>query len=731
MIFKCKNRKLIKIVLLLEAILLPGTLMFWVMLGTVWTRFDFQILDFFYAQAVQRGYGLPRSSEIVYITITDDSYAKFGTHLLDRMEMARVNEVLAQLGPSVVAYDLIFPLPMTPAADQRFADSIEQLGAAYLPIAPGELTATPQPFQWGSGLAYERLRSEQLRQPREQGKAQPFYSTRALMQFDAFAEAAFNTGHIGASQDVDGVFRHLPLLVKIDTAYLPSMALSMFLDTVKVPWEAVTVHWGHTMTIPALPGSTLTRDVVMPIDAQGRVFVPYAQPWGYDFPNMAMHNLLQLFDAPDLRGNLQDFFENKFVFIGDVSTGIADAGQTPLDRYAPLVMMHAALMNGLLTHTFYQQWSFWDVLALVCLIGILVGLAAVAQSSIVLYATGAIIFVGLLVLTGIELVHFTLFPVVSVFNSFIVIFIGIVIGLQVAIAKDQAFIRNTFAKYVSEKVVNELLQHPELLHLGGEERIVSVLFSDIENFTTLSERLSPRELVSLLNSYLTEMTAIVLEQGGIIDKYIGDGIMAEFGAPIPVPHHADQAVRTALHMQRRLEELRPQWRQQGLPELRCRVGINTGTMIVGNIGSEQVFNYTVIGDPVNLAARLEGANKYYQTLVMISEFTHDCLTPNLFRTRLLDAIRVKGRLQPVKVYEVYGESTDGIVTDDLKYYHAYDEACAAYLERRFDVARAQFEVALAIRPTDIAAREMLERMADLDPEALPDDWDGVKTFETK
>jgi adenylate cyclase len=116
---------------------------------------------------------------------------------------------------------------------------------------------------------------------------------------------------------------------------------------------------------------------------------------------------------------------------------------------------------------------------------------------------------------------------------------------------------------------------------------------------------------------------------------------------------------------------------------------------------------------------------------MISEFTHDCLTPNLFRTRLLDAIRVKGRLQPVKVYEVYGENTDSIVTDDLKYYHAYDEACAAYLERRFDVARAQFEVALAIRPTDIAAREMLERMADLDPEALPDDWDGVKTFETK
>jgi adenylate cyclase len=432
-----------------------------------------------------------------------------------------------------------------------------------------------------------------------------------------------------------------------------------------------------------------------------------------------------------MRGNLQEFFEDKFVFVGDVSTGIADAGQTPLDRYAPLVLMHAALMNGLLTQTFYHQWSFWQVLGLIGVIGILIALAGMVQSSMVLYATGALIFTGLLVLTAIEWVHFTLFPLASVSASFMVIFFGIVIGLQVAITKDQAFIRNTFTKYVSEKVVNELLQHPELIHLGGEERAISVLFSDIANFTTLSERLSPQALVALLNDYLTEMTDIVLEQGGIIDKYIGDGIMAEFGAPLPIPHHADQAVRTALHMQRRLEELRPQWRQQGLPELSCRVGINTGTMVIGNIGSEQVFNYTVIGDAVNLAARLEGANKHYQTQVMISEFTCAYLTPNLFRTRLLDAIRVKGKSQPVKVYEVYGEITDAIDAEELQYYHAYHEACAAYLERRFEVARVQLDAALALRPKDIAAREMLDRMVGLDPATLPHDWDGVMTFETK
>ena len=178
-----------------------------------------------------------------------------------------------------------------------------------------------------------------------------------------------------------------------------------------------------------------------------------------------------------------------------------------------------------------------------------------------------------------------------------------------------------------EKVVDTLLGSPEMLKLGGEERVMSVLFSDLAGFTTLSEKMTPTQLVHLLNHYLTEMTDIVLAEGGIIDKYEGDAIMAEFGAPLPLPDHADRAVRTGLKMQRRLKELREIWKGQGLPELRCRVGINTGAMIVGNMGSNQVFDYTVIGDSVNLASRLEGANKRYNTYLMISEFTLDCLTP--------------------------------------------------------------------------------------------------------
>ena len=151
--------------------------------------------------------------------------------------------------------------------------------------------------------------------------------------------------------------------------------------------------------------------------------------------------------------------------------------------------------------------------------------------------------------------------------------------------------------------------------------------------------MTPPDLVNLLNEYLTEMTNIVLEEGGIIDKYQGDAIMAEFGVPVPAPDHADMAVRTGLRMQRCLKKLRKEWAQKGLPSLRCRVGINTGPMIIGNMGSNQVFDYTVIGDAVNLASRLEGANKRYNTFLMISESTYEKLTPGMFKTRVLDIVK--------------------------------------------------------------------------------------------
>jgi adenylate cyclase len=724
-----KSRALIRLIFIITTSLLLSTVIFWNVLGIGWD-WNFQILDVYHKQAIQHGYGPKLSSKIVYVTITDDSYDYFGKNVLDRSIMSKINDSLVHYGPKAVAYDIIFARPSNPASDQLFKESLHNLGRVYLPIGLN-YTEQVHPFKWEKGAAYERFWTDYLRRPIEKGTPHPFYATKALMQTDEFTEVAFNSGHISVASDPDGIYRHVVLLLKVDSLYFPTLALSMFLNQLKVPFEKIIVDWGREIVIPAISESRLDQDVIIPIDIHGQTFIPYAQTWQHDFEKIAAHTLLQHRDDEDLQGNLEEFFEGKFVFIADTSVGTADMGTTPLEGNVPLVNLHTSLLNGLLTNTFYRQWPLWKTISLICVISILLGLSALPRSAWILYVTGGVIFLGIIWLTWQQFIHFSLFPIVTVEGSFLFVFFGLVIGLQVAISKDQAFIRNAFSKYVPEKVVNELLVHPELLKLGGEERVLSVLFSDLESFTAIAETMSPAELVGLLNEYLSEMTEIILAQGGIIDKYQGDAIMAEFGAPLAFSSHADTAVRAALTMQRRLRELRQAWEKRGLPALRCRIGINTGSMVIGNMGSHQVFDYTVLGDAVNLASRLESANKLYHTYLMISEFTYAYLSPNMFRTRVLDVIKVQGKSRAVKVLEVYGETCEAIDARDLSYYQTYHEAFEAYLSRNFVVAHEQFSVALSLRPADPASRAIITRIDALDPDRLPDDWDGSIALTSK
>ncbi|MBN1104572.1 MAG: adenylate/guanylate cyclase domain-containing protein [Deltaproteobacteria bacterium] len=710
--------------------LLAAVSLFLFGLGTVWTEYDLKVLDLFYRKAVERGRGPKQSPLIVIVAITDRTYDFFGKNILDRRDVARVNDALAQLGAEAVAYDVIFARPSKPESDEVFAESIAQLGSVYLPIGLA-YADTASPFRWEEGLSYERFRSDYLQRPAERGTGSPYYATQALMQCDKFSEAAFNSGHISAYSDPDGVYRHVLMLLRIGDAYFPTLSLAMFLDYVRVPFEKMVVEWGRRIVIPATREGFLEKDVIIPIDERGRAFIPYPQTWDRAFKKMEADGLLRTMEDKDLRGNLTDFFEGRFVLIGDISVGTSDLGHTPLESDTPLLLLHAAMLNGMLTNTFYARWSFREALGLIWILGLILGFSAIPRSSWFLYGTGTAVVAAILGLTWFQFAHFRLFPVATVGGSALVVFFGLVAALEVAVGRERSFIKNAFSRYVPLKVVDTLLGSPELLKLGGEERVMSVLFSDLAGFTTISEKMSPAQLVHLLNEYLTEMTGIVLAQGGIIDKFEGDAVMAEFGAPLPLPDHADRAVRAGLLMQRRLKELRKIWAEKGLPELRCRVGINTGPMIVGNMGSNQVFDYTVIGDAVNLASRLEGANKRYDTYLMISEFTLEQLTPGLFRTRVLDVIKVKGKTKAVKVFEVIGENSDPLEPEDGSYYRAYEEAFERYLSRDFDGARQKIEEALSMRPNDPAARDILERMNGLDPSRLPADWDGSIALTSK
>jgi adenylate cyclase len=728
--FKIRNER--RLILFIAPLFLIGVFLFWGLRGHLWTTYDSMALDYFHRLAVERGCG-PKSSfmpRITYLVITDETYHYFGKNVLDRKDLARINLALSQMKPQTVAYDMIFAMPGPLESDLSFAQSLLNLASVYLPVGCA-LSEEPEPFKWKEDDTGDKFQQDHLIKPVETGNARPFHANRILMQQHGFRKVVRGTGDISVRADPDGVYRHIPMLIRVGDGYLPTLSLTMFLDQAGISPEDMIIKWGESITLPVKNDDGLDYDITIPIDQRGRAFVPFVAPMGEDFPEIAVHTFLQTFEDDDLRGNLAELFEGNVVLIADMSTGIADLGATPLEKATSLVTLHASVLNALMTRTFYSPWDSMEVMLFLSLICILFGLTAIFRLSWLFYGSGIAVLIGLIILTWTEFIHFRLFPVATVASAGILLFSAMVIALESAATRDRSLIRNVFSRYVPEAVINELLANPDNLNLGGEERIATVLFSDIADFTVISERLAPKDLVSLLNHYLTEMTAIILDEGGIIDKFQGDAIMAEFGVPLFCQNHADRAVAAGLRMQRRLVELRREWKQKGMPELHCRVGINTGKMVVGNMGSKRVLDYTVIGDAVNLASRLEGANKFYGTALMISEFTFRSLTLNRYRSRMLDVLRVKGKSEAVKVHEVYGYQEDHIEPKQNAYYMLYDQGYAEYLDRDFTLAAQSFQKTLALMPGDPAARQMLNRINRLSPEDLPREWDGSVALTSK
>ena len=719
-----KNRTQSLVVLSLGVLYVLAIVGYWHTNEKVWTKWDYQALDFYYQRAVDKGLGPEKSSQIIYLDITDQTYQAMEKNVSEREYLARVNFVLADLGVEAVAYDIVFTRPEKSAVDEKFVESLDNLNRAYLPFLFAEPTDTPVPFDWKPGRGYENLRTIVDGPPVEKGGANPLYVSEAIFERPSLSAANIKYGHINVKTDADGALRRQAMVLKLDSGLVPTMALAMFLDYQQVPFAKIIVDWGNEIRIPAEHAPFLKDDVVIPIDASGSAFIPFADYWNRDFVHMPMHQVIPNYEKEDIRDNLAELFAGSFVFVGNYSTGVSDSETNSLEKDVWKISVHASLLNALLTDSFYRYWDRAEIVWIfIALAGVLI-VSALPKRELIFYATALSLFIFIGWWPWRQITGHSLFPVTSVGGGIALLFAGLLVAKQVLGGKDKRFIQRAFSRYVPAKVVNQIIAYPGSLKLGGEIRVASVLFSDIAGFTTISENMSPGKLVGLLNEYLTEMTNIVFAEGGIIDKYHGDSIMAEFGVPLYVDDHADRAVMAGLSMQYRLEELRKRWAQVGLPELKCRVGINSGSMIVGNMGSDQAFDYTVIGDSVNLASRLEGANKLYGTYLMVSEFTHELLTPNRFRTRVLDVIKVKGKAQPVKVYEVYGETAKNTASEKEGYYEKYQMGFDAYLQKEFPRAMEYFAGALDIIPDDIAAKEMVRRINAMDIDRLADDWDG-------
>ncbi|MCS6316353.1 MAG: adenylate/guanylate cyclase domain-containing protein, partial [Nitrospira sp.] len=405
---------------------------------------------------------------------------------------------------------------------------------------------------------------------------------------------------------------------------------------------------------------------------------------------------------------------------------------TPFSAATPGVLIHMAALDNLLHGQGLQaapRWFSFTTLLLLCLasagtfmlfrsypvkFGVTIGLA-VAYYGLVVHAFG-----------GHERWLELVFPEVALALTF-----GSAATVEyVTEGKQRRLMRAAFDKYMSSEVVEEIMRNPEAIKLGGEKKEITIFFSDIAGFTTISEKMSPEDLVTLLNRYLSAMTTIIKNtHRGNVNKYLGDGIMALFGAPLGDPKHASLACYAALDCQVELARLREVWKREGLPEIGARIGLNSGPCIVGNMGSEERMEYTVTGDSVNLASRLEGASKYYDTLILIGQRTAE-LAKNDIEVREIDLLRVKGKKEPVVVFELLARK--GRLDDKKRHViDVYLEGLAAYKMRNFSTACARFLEAVALDPSDGPSRVYLERSTYYRQMPPPVEWDGVYEMTSK
>jgi len=422
--------------------------------------------------------------------------------------------------------------------------------------------------------------------------------------------------------------------------------------------------------------------------------------------------------------------ENKIVLVGAVANNLHDEYFTASTAASPMsgVEIQAHLIDSFLQNKFLSQINNTQFyILLFVILGILAGLCAfkfkLRFSIPLVFAMIFMYLILTIILLEFGFLISILYPILLIILIYAVSFLVKYLLEQ----KEKQKLRSSFSQYAAKEVVDEIVAHPEKLNLGGERKKMSILFSDIRSFTSISEDMQPEDLVHFLNQYLTEMTEIILDKNGVVDKFIGDAVMALWGAPLPNAKHAYDAVCSALIMQERLKDFNKKMKQSGRKEIEIGIGINTGDVVVGNLGSQQRFDYTVIGDPVNLASRLEGLTKYYGASIIISEHTEKELK-NKFCLRYLDKVAVKGKKQGIKIYQVLD------FVQNKKQYQEYiddfSKATDLYLNQQWQQAYQIFKKLLEKYKHDKLAEIYFERLEEY-VKSPPTDFDGVFRAEFK
>jgi adenylate cyclase len=542
------------------------------------------------------------------------------------------------------------------------------------------------------------------------------------------AKGASWFGFFNTLPDADGVIRHVALAIQVKGRYFPSLEAAVTGIALGIKPSDITA-----VTANKTDGDILGIDFggkrFVPTDARGLMEIDY---FGKDgtFQNLSIADILD--------GKLDGKLQGKLVLVGATAQGTFDQRVTPLNKSTAGIETHANAVETILSSKFLVRGPVVEAVEVLVLIALALlfafifskvkvqfALPVAALSAVAIWAGSSVAF-----WSGYDL--FAALPLVELLAMFVLT----TVFRYATEERDKRQLRKAFQLYLNPEVLDEMLDEPENLQLGGKELPLTVLFSDIRGFTSFSEKLSPTALVKLLNEYLSPMTDIVFEKRGTLDKYIGDAVMAFFGAPVRTELHAANCCDAALQMMETLERLREKWRIDApdTPFVDIGIGINSGPMTVGNMGSAQRFNYTVMGNDVNTASRMEGMNKDYGTHILVSEATINSARQALkddtaYTVREVDSVRMKGKAEPVRLFEL--RSRGAPPGSDLPLLEGYAEALATYRSQRFGEAQFQFESLLERYPSDGPSTVMVARCVEMAQNPPGQDWDGVFTMAHK
>jgi len=664
------------------------------------------------------------SKEVVIVDIDEKSLKELGQWPWSRNKFAKIIDNLSNAGVGAIGLDIVFAESdnSSPAKvlkeigeDASKAPDYDKIVAASIASSPtilGYIFALENDGVSPSGAPNIAAIVVEKNRPDKEYLTTPH---RAIMNIPVIQENAYSSGFFNTIPDSDGIVRSIPMIMRYGGVVYPSLSLEMIraasgAKKIEVYYDEVGVR-----------GVAIGK-LEIPTDRFGRLLVNYRGP-------AKSFKYISAIDVYKGKVDKKEI-EGKFVLIGTSAPGLLDLRATPFDSVYPGVEAHANALDNMLKGDFLYRPSWAEganlALILVCTIAtiIMTAYAGAASSVLLFLATLSGLFGGLYYLLFKEgIVLNILFPLAST----VLTFVSLTLMNYFLESRQKEFIKAKFAKKVSPAVVEDLLKHSDMNSFEIKEKFVTIFFSDIRGFTTLSEAMgSPKALIGLLNEYMTPMVDIIVESKGTVDKFIGDAIMAYWNAPNEVPNHEDAAVTAAVKQIKSLKELNEKLKAVGKPTIDIGIGINTGDVTVGEMGSYGRADYTIIGDPVNLASRLEGLNKPYHSHIIISEFTKAGLK-NEYVIRELDLVKVKGKNEPVEIFEVLDV---GAPSEEFRSEYAkYKEALLAYRGSLFHDALAVFKE-LHDKTGGFLYNLYIERCEHF-IENPPVDFDGVFTFTTK